>query len=383
MKKKLKIYKVISWIVDILLLVCLYFPITKYVDFLGGHIEDWFKGEVIPFMLSSVLGGMLIYYVVKLLAIIWHELGHLVFGLKANLEFVAFNVLSFNFTYEDKKLKVTKEAKLPGNVKGYCNMTTREGVKHSNESKRMFFMGGIIFNIIASIFSLILLLLIKNELIDCILLFNLVMNTYFAIHNALPLVLKTGNGTDALQYLYCLEDDNYLEILSKVQRVNKLLANGIELKDIDEKLFVKPSKYVSKTDILSALFYVDYMVSKEKYKECVELIEDMLEKGKEITTAQDESLMKLQLLICLFELGRIEDIKKYWNEQDSKFLDVMSNLTPNFMILKYMYVLLVLKDNKEADKILEKYNKMDKSKINENDLKDIEELIDKINKSVS
>ena len=64
MKKKLKIYKVISWIVDILLLVCLYFPITKYVDFLGGHIEDWFKGEVIPFMLSSVLGGMLIYYVV-------------------------------------------------------------------------------------------------------------------------------------------------------------------------------------------------------------------------------------------------------------------------------------------------------------------------------
>lgn len=383
MNKKLKMFNYLKWVVDILFLVVLYFPIFMFIESIGGSVFETSNGDFVTYMLIVVLVGLAIYYLLNLFSIIWHELGHLLFGLKAKFEFIAFNVLSFNFTVKDGKLSVKKECKLPGNVLGYCNMTLSDDKKADKKSIIMYFMGGITFNIIAALVSFILFLVIKNEVIDSIILLNLVLNIYYAIHNSIPLVLKSGNPTDALHCLYSLEDDTYFSSVSKIQLVNKMIANGVALEDIDDDLFVKPKNIDSKSNVMAAQLYMDYLVAHDKYKECASFIEEVLEKGSELLTKQDASLIKFQLLNCYFELNRIEDIKEYWNEDDTKFLEFISKLAPTFIVFGYMYFELVEKDKDNSKKYLDMFNKIDKKKIDEKTYKELEEIMDKINKSIS
>ena len=58
----------------------------------------------------------------------------------------------------------------------------------------------------------------------------------------------------------------------------------------------------------------------------------------------------MKYIYCLFELSRVEDIKEYWNEDDTKFLEFISKLAPTFIVFGYMYFELVEKDKDNSKK---------------------------------
>lgn len=72
-----------------------------------------------------------------------------------------------------------------------------------------------------------------------------------------------------------------------------------------------------------------------------------------------------------------------WNEDDTKFLEFISKLVPTFIVFGYMYFELVEKDKDNSKKYLDLFNKIDKKKIDEKTYKELEEIMDKINKSIS
>lgn len=382
MNKKLKIYNIIRIIVEIVSIICVFIPLFKYIDCVATSFMNLFDGNFVLYMIGTTGSALLIYYILKTCAVIWHEVGHLIYGLKAKLEFISFNILSFEFFIKEDKLKV-KKTNLPKNVRGYCNMTLSKKHKSYNKAIKLYFMGGIIFNLISVILSLLLLIIIKNNVLDIIILLNMIINLYSAVYNSIPALLRSGNATDALQYLYCLEDETYFESISKIQRVNSLLLNGTLLEDIDEELFVKPKNINSKSDVVTAQLYIDYLIAHNKYKESFKFIEEVLEKGKEVISIPDASLIKIQLLNVLFELDKVQEIKKYWTKDDTKTLEFFANMYPSFMLLNYMYFLLVEKNEDKASKCLDKYNKMDKSRLDQNTLNELDDLMNKLKKSIS
>ena len=94
---------------------------------------------------------------------------------------------------------------------------------------------------------------------DLVNILNIGINMYFALYNSIP-ASKSGASNDALQIIYCLNDENYINTTSKVRKIQLLLMSGKDLKDIDKTLFTKPNEFKTYGDVLNAMFYVDYMI---------------------------------------------------------------------------------------------------------------------------
>ena len=183
--------------------------------------DKWFELETIEFLLRY-LSLILIVYVLYYFSIIWHEVGHLLFGIKAKLRFISFNVLGFTITKENGNLKINKHSKIPG-IEGYCNMFAEENEEYNKNKINLYFMGGIIFNFIDFIISIIFLGFINNEYLKLICIFNIITNIYLALCNSIPCVNKIGVNTDMLHIIYNSKDSNYIKVIAKIFKINQLL----------------------------------------------------------------------------------------------------------------------------------------------------------------
>lgn len=378
MDKKLKRFNYLRILLDILYFVFIIMYALYLVDniMIKIHIDDFFV-----LLCLFVIVYCVVYYLIYTLLIIGHEFGHLVMGRKAGLKFIAFNVFSYSFTVKGGKLRVKKEAKIPG-VRGYCNMTTESKKKYDKKAIKLYYMGGILFNIIAFLVSLLFILIIDNIYVDAVLLLSLGMNLYAALYNLVPAELKAGTPTDALHYLNYLEDSNYLELVSNVQRIQLLLASGVELKDIDEKLFMKIDKIKYKGEVINALIYIDYIVSKEKYNEAIDYINDLMENSKDILSQNDNLTLRIQLINCYFYINELDSIKDVWDKKLKEYLDIMGKISPVFIVVNYMYYSLIEVNNREKKKYLEQFNKVKDNFYDKNTINDCIEYIEEVDKKV-
>lgn len=378
MDKKLKRFNYLRILLDILYFVFIIIYALYLVDNIVVKIpiDDFFI-----LLCLFVITYCVVYYLIYTLLIIGHEFGHLIMGRKAGLKFIAFNIFSYSFTVKGGKLEVKKEAKIPG-VRGYCNMTTEAKKKYDKKAIKLYYMGGILFNAITFLVSLLVMLLIDNIYIDAVLLLSLGMNLYAALYNLVPAELKAGTPTDALHYLNYLEDNNYLELVSNVQRIQLLLASGVELKDIDEKLFMKIDKIKYKGEVINALIYIDYIVSKEKYNEAIEYINDLMKNSKDILSENDNLTLRIQLINCYFYTDELDSIKDVWDKKLKEYLDIMGKISPVFIVVNYMYYSLIEVNNREKKKYLEQFNKVKDNFYDKNTINDCIEYIEEVDKKV-
>lgn len=380
MNDKLKKYKFIKFVVNGIYFVFLILIGAVLAPNLPTKLYEL---EPLNFMIS--FGGILIlcaliFYIFYFISIIFHELGHLLFGLKAKLVFVSFNILFYTFCIEKNKLKLKKEAKLPG-ILGYCNMTTEKDKEYDEKLIKLYYSGGIIFNIILALVSTILLILVDNIYLKLICILNLGNNLYLAINNAIPAITKSGNSTDALQILYYKEDKEYINTMSKLQKLQSLLAKGIDLKEIDSKLFNKTEKFKTNSDVLNAMIYVDYLSSKEEYQEGKEYAEKILKEAKSLLSKQYTITLKLQLINCIFySNGDLEQIKEIWDEDIKKFLELMGKAAPSFIVMNYMYATLIEKNEENSQKYLKQFEQLNKKNYDNYLIKEAEDYMNAVNK---
>ena len=161
LNEKLKKFKYVKFLVNVI-----YFA---FLIAFGGFVATKLPSQLyeldfvyffLSFTIVLILFGLL-FYIIYFISIILHEVGHLIFGLNAKLTFISFNILSFTFCIENNRLKIKKEAKIPG-VLGYCNMTTEKTKKYNKNSIKLYYMGGIIFNIILVLISIVLIIFTNN-----------------------------------------------------------------------------------------------------------------------------------------------------------------------------------------------------------------------------
>ena len=368
--RKLKIYNYIGILINIIFYLFLFVFGIKLASFIPDKSFELMFGI---FLISFLI----IYSILFFASIAWHELGHLLFGLKAKLKFISFNILGFSIYLDNNKLKIKKYPRMP-RIKGYCDMITMDNRKYDKKSIKLYYMGGIIFNLISIVISSVLMLLIKNVYFNLVNILNIGINMYFALYNSIP-ASKSGASNDALQIIYCLNDENYINTTSKVRKIQLLLMSGKDLKDIDKTLFTKPNEFKTYGDVLNAMFYVDYIVSKEQYKEASDYCIKILNDAKDMIPKQNLITVKLQLIICLFNEDKLDEIKNIWDKDIKKYLDQMGKILPIFVGINYMYATLIEKNEINSNKYFHQLKKINKKNLDKYQIKEIEDLLNEVN----
>lgn len=223
--------------------------------------EKWIELEFIDFF-SKLLIMTLGMYVVYFISIIWHEFGHLVFGIRAKLKFDSFSIWKFKITKKNDKLMIKKSPTIPG-IGGYCQMIFDENKEYAKTKITFYSLGGIIFNFIFVIIFSILLAFSNSTYLNIIAMSFIGTNLYFALYNLVPAINISGVSSDMLQVINLLNDQEYIKVLSRVFTIQNLLSSGCELKDIDENLFYMPTDFSNYSNIIMAQYYIDYIAEKK------------------------------------------------------------------------------------------------------------------------
>ena len=382
MEKKIKKFNTIGILLNVLFLIVVFlFSVYGAVQ-VGEKIAALGKDAFLERYMIFVFVYALCYCVLTFIAIIWHELGHLYFGKKAGLEFISFNVLSFTFYKDGDKVKLKKERRIPG-IKGYCNMTSKQDEKYDKKLIMLHYMGGVIFNLLMALVSLIILFISSNSYLVLILMLNIILNVYIALNNAIPNIAKSGTDSDALQVIYYLDDEEYLSTKSKLNTIQRQFFNGVALEDIDENLFSKPKEFKRYSDLWNALYYIDYIIAKEKLEEAVDYINKVLVEAKELLTKPTRVTLKLQLINCMFDMEDdvevlASKIEKIWDDEIKKYLDVMSKVSPVFIGMNYLYSVVVEKNEVNAEKYLIQFHQINRNFYDKKSVEETEEMIVKI-----
>lgn len=71
-----------------------------------------------------------------------------------------------------------------------------------------------------------------------------------------------------------IKDPEYFKVFCAYGKIQKELEDGIELKDIDVKLFYLPNDFSSQIKVMMAQMYIDYIAEKNNIKKQRNLIKE-------------------------------------------------------------------------------------------------------------
>lgn len=224
-----------------------------------------------------------------------HELGHLIFGLMAGFKFKAFNVLCFEIVRKDEML-VLRLKKNALEVGGQCEMKMEEYREYNTTKVKLYFLGGIMMNIALVAISAIIAILSNNIYVKSFAIITLSINSYLALHNALPLVTKSGAETDMFKVVQVGKDSYYINKIVKVQRIIEMVEFGKSLKDIE---IGAPTEFKTTADVMLGLLHVDGKIAKEEFWQAIEYINNMKTEARDLLFGQYKKVLEEQRRICL------------------------------------------------------------------------------------
>ena len=324
---------------------------------------------------------LLIYYIVSLISIVLHELGHLIFGLNAKLKFNSLSILNINI-YKKDKIKIKFDNKLIfTSVKGYCDLIYDDNIKYDNKKIILYYLGGIIINLILMIIFLLILTLCLNKYIRIIALLFIVYNFYLIFYNLIPFN-KNGYNTDGMQIKLYLENPDVVKSYSRLYKIQFLLSKGYSIKEMDKNLFCKPKGSDNYSDLLLWFMYIDYLNEYNKYDEAIKYIDLIQDSVKNNLGDYYYSLLKSQKIIALIlNNNDLEEIIKIYDKEVFLFLKSIEKREISILPLIYLYY-KISKDDKNSNEYKEKFNKWKLHNLKNKNLNEMNILFEKIDKLV-
>lgn len=282
---------------------------------------------------------------------IFHELGHLIFGLITKYKFLFFRVGNLTLINENGNLKL-KKFNIPGTL-GQCLMAPPK-FKRGKYPFMLFNLGGVIINVFLGITFFLISPYLDKSIFSIFLLGTGLMGIYLGITNAIPLegVPTDGTNIKAIRDSY----DGKMAFHSTLQVAEMRLID--EKDDWKIKSLVDKSKYNDyKNRLVVGLFTenIDMALLKGDIPEALKEIKWVL--NKNVLSAIELAGIYYNLFSIYLLLGDDKNIKRYLERKDIK--DVLKKpTTKEGERVKYLYYSLYEKDEKKRDKALKNYNRM-------------------------
>lgn len=320
MKKKINVKKTLNFILLIVVGACL-----------GGWLGYYYGEQEL-----NILGLMLsiVFIVIAfILHVIIHEGGHLVFGLLTGYDFLSFRIFSYSLVKADGAYHFVK-LKIPGML-GQCLMVPTSNIK--DFKYKLYLLGGVLANIIASALSLIFIKLS----FDFVIIF-IIIGLFLAVTNFIPAsfndgaTLKLAKASPENEKLFFIQLD-----------ANAKMSLGATYKELPEWYFEEVST--------NSTYFTDYQLflkiglcyENQEFIKAKEILDTMwLRKDELVLPYQLE--MKKELLFCLLLLDS-EDSRIDELSQNKKLL---ANLKLNDVSNQKILASLAFIKEKNIDKAL-------------------------------
>lgn len=324
--------------------------------FIGGYIA----GKTFAMNMANTNNKLLIFlifliiiYLVMILQVIIHELGHMVFGLLSGYKFCSFRIFSLILIRKDGKF-IIKRYKLPSTA-GQCLMDPPDLI-NGKMPCLLYNLGGSIFNLISAIMCLIIIVNSNNTYLKVFLFSNIIVGVMFTILNGIPIKTKEicNDGYNALN----LKNDTVFTKYMWIQlKAHRYLLDGKSLSEFPCDFFLTPADENINHPLATAIvmYQLNMLLEQHRFEECKEKAYDLINNYDIINIYKVSCINDLVYLEILD--GNFDKARELMNKNQIK-LSKAFGYNISFARTLYLYYLLVEKD----DKNVVKYKKLlDKS----------------------
>lgn len=276
-----------------------------------------FTAAIAPLLMAKPLLGVqtgyallnnLLYFAVFLLCfflqVLFHETGHLVFGLLTGFRFLSFRVGNLILCESGEGLTL-KRYSLSGTL-GQCLLLPPE--KTDKNTFTLYYLGGALGNLVTALVCLAVYLVTPLQGIGAMfLLFLWAAGVVMACVNGIPQKsLPIPNDGENLRIL--LKDETARPFMRKQLLLAGALSQGQRLKDMPEEWFLLPSPADGKNPE-SAAFYAftaDRLLDGHRFLDALFFIENTPTEDSGILEIHRAD-MEMNRLYCLLVLGKTEE----------------------------------------------------------------------------
>ena len=370
-------FKILKLFINALYILFILIIVDNLLKLVG--FDEWLDLDFLVFIskfLVFIVIWLVVYLLVYIISVTIHELGHLFFGLRANLEFISFNILNLSIKKVNNKLTIKRVPTING-ISGYCNMAFDDNAKYNSKEVISYFFGGIFFNMImVVIFSIILPFTKEYLYLLCLLIISI--NVYTAFYNMIPVIHRNGIRSDMMQIVLYINDSEFTKIYGKISKIQSFVDDGNKLKDISTDLVFIPNVIDSSSKLQMANIYIDYLMENERFDEAIKKIGVIKEKAKDIMNISDKNLLKLQLIIALYHKDRFNEIEDEWDYVFNKYLHSIESVNPISVAVEYMYNRLIKENKRVCENCIVKIEKLDKYYGKTKEFKEIKDFIHEV-----
>ena len=256
-------------------------------------------------------------------------------------------------------------------------MAFDDKVKYNSKEVISYFFGGIFFNMIMVIIFACILPLTKDYLyLICLLVIS--VNVYLAFYNMIPIVHKNGLRSDMKQVLLYVNASEFTKIYGKISKIQSYINDGKKLKDIDASLVYMPNVIDNSTNLQMAFIYIDYLMECNRFDDVIKKVKYVREKAKDIMSFSDENLLKMQLILALYNKNKLNDIAFEWDNDFNKYIRATEGSSPIGIAVEYMYYRLIRNENDKCERCLYKIDKLKKYYGKTREYKEVKEFINEV-----
>lgn len=353
------------------------------LGFLMMAFVDWQMPEGISsgekiFRMSAMLVFL---YLSWLLHIVIHESGHLVCGLLSGYTFSSFRIGSFMLLKENGKL-VSKRLKIAG-TGGQCLMAPPEMVD-GKYPVVLYNLGGSIFNLIVSLLFLGIFLVIPQDSIFALFCFLMVaLGVITGLSNGIPLHTKTVDN-DGYNAISLGKSKDAMRAFWLQMKINEQLSKGLRLKDMPAEWFEMLSNEAMKNNLVAAIGVIvcNRMMDQHRFQEADERMEYILEIESGMVGIHRNLVICDRMYFEMIHQNRQEVLEEFYTKEQKQFMKSMRTF-PSVIRTEYAYAVLVEKNQANAAKAMEVFEKIAKSYPYPNDINSERELIQIVDEKAS
>lgn len=321
------------------------------------QILDKITGNVpIDIYLIAFLGTM---FLSAILHILFHEAGHLVFGLLSGYKFLSFRVYSILLYKKDGRLKVGRYP-IKG-IAGQCLMYPPDKNPDGSYPYIGYNLGGGISNLIFTALGVILFFVTDNSILRLVFMTFAAMGLLIALTNLIP--ANKGIQNDGMNLKSMLRNRYNRDAFYLQLKVNADFSCGKKITEYPEEVFLVPED-AEETNMLVAFvrFYSYYrLLALQDFKGAKEVLEKMAAIREKYNQANFNLIEMERLFFMLLERKPVEEIACLYKH--IKLILQVGKSNISMQRVSYTYeVLLSAEDKKDIEALIVKKSKQGKRK---------------------
>ncbi|MDR1588604.1 MAG: hypothetical protein LBS51_00210 [Oscillospiraceae bacterium] len=284
-----------------------------------------------------------------------HEAGHLLSGKLSGYDFVSFRVLNIMFIKQNGKI-ARKKFKIVGTL-GQCLMSPPEPVD-GRYPFVLYNLGGSLMNLTASAAGLGFYLLFSKALpmAAAICAVFAIVGILMSLINLIP--MKPGGvANDGYNALTLVKRESARRAFWLLLRINTLTQQGARFRDMPAEWFDIPDDGLNDTiTTVIALYRFSYLLDKHDFAEAKILAELLLNGADKMLEIHKTELRCELLFLEIIGECRVEEIERIYDKKLKNYIKATGVYVSHQRLL-YAYEKLVVNDEGNAQKVLDRFQK--------------------------